>query len=45
MEFLSVIRNECGEIVRYCSNYTHSQNEKFLEDHPEYYLSSEAVEE
>lgn len=39
MEYVSVIKNECGEIVRYCSNMTEQEISNYIEQHPEYYCS------
>lgn len=44
MEYVSVIRDELGEVVRYCSEYTEKDNERYLERHPECYLSVEEVD-
>lgn len=30
MEYMSVIRDELGEIVRYCRNYTERENKEYL---------------
>ena len=43
--FYSVIRNELGEVVRYCKDYTDKQNDEYLENHIEYYLSIETIDE
>lgn len=39
MELRSVIVDECGTIKRYCSNYSDVENEKYLEEYPEYYIT------
>lgn len=39
MELRSVIVDECGTIKRYCSDYSETKNEKYLEDHPEYHVA------
>lgn len=39
MELRSVIVDECGTIKRYCSDYSDMENEKYLEEHPEYHTS------
>lgn len=44
MEYMSVIRNELGEIVRYCKDYTERDNEEYLETHPECYKSVVSIE-
>ena len=45
MEYMSVIRNELGEVVRCCKDYTQQENEEYLEIHPEYYLSTVTIED
>ena len=45
MEFYSCIRDECGEIVAWASDYTHAEIEWMLNEHPEWYLSCETYEE
>lgn len=45
MEFRSVIRDECGDIRAYASDYTHKEIEDILDEHPEWYLSCETYEE
>lgn len=44
MEYMSVIRDELGEIVRYCRNYTEMENKEYLETHPECYKSVVIIE-
>lgn len=39
MELRGVIVDECGTIKRYFSDYSETENEKYLEDHPEYHVS------
>lgn len=39
MELWSVIVDECGTIKRYYNNYSETENEKYLEDHPEYHVA------
>lgn len=45
MEFISVIKDECGEVVRICSEYHDDENKAFLEFHPEYYYSTIPVDD
>lgn len=40
-EYCSVIKNELGEIVRFCKEWTNKENEEFLKQHPEYYKDVE----
>ena len=44
LEFRSCVRDECGEIRAWASDYTHAEIEQMLDDHPEWYLSCETVE-
>lgn len=39
MEMQSVIKDECGTVVRFCNDYSEAQNEEFLQEHPEYTYS------
>lgn len=39
MELRGVIVDECGTIKRYFSDYSETENEKYLEEHPEYHVS------
>lgn len=41
MEYISVIRNELGEIVRCCMDYSAEENEELVKNHPEYYFDAE----
>lgn len=43
MEYMSVIKNELGEVMRYCCEYSDEDNEQYLEQHPEYYRSTIAI--
>lgn len=43
MEFVTVIRDELGTVVRNCSDMTEGEIEIVLENHPEWYLSSMEV--
>lgn len=45
MKLRSVIVNECGTIKRYCSDYSNMENEKYLENHPEYHTTVMESEE
>lgn len=45
MRVVSCIRNECGEVVRICSDYHDDENKAFLEFHPEYYYSTVPVDD
>lgn len=45
MQYVSCIRNECGEVVRICSDYHEDENAAFLEFHPEYYRSTVLVDD
>ena len=38
--FESVIRDECGDVVLYCKDYTQQQIDEILVTHEEYYLST-----
>nr|DAX09858.1 MAG TPA: hypothetical protein [Bacteriophage sp.] len=39
MELRSVIVDECGTIKRYCGDYSDVENEKYLKEHSEYYMT------
>ena len=39
MEYRNVICDECGTVRAYCSEYSDTEIEKILEDHPEWYLT------
>lgn len=44
MELRSVIVDECGTIVRYCSDYSYMENEKYLEEYPECHMTVIEIE-
>ena len=44
MELRSVIVDECGTIVRYCSDYYDMENEKYLEEYPECHMTVIEIE-
>lgn len=44
MELRSVIVDECGTIKRYYSDYSDIENEKYLKEHPEYYMTVIEIE-
>lgn len=43
MEYESVIRDECGDIVYACAGLSYDEIDEILENHPEWYLSEERM--
>lgn len=45
MQFISVIKDECGDVVRICRDYTYEENEAFLASRPECHYGTVPVDD